>query len=81
MSSWLRAEPNTWPEKTPLTFRVFHVTLPQGPKAQPHAVMVSNGELTRADIQKLFVKWGEESQRLRLLPPPAPAPAENPPAP
>lgn len=70
LQSWLRAEPNTYPERTPMLYRVFLVTGDNKGRAHySHNVMVSNGRLKKDDVLSLFAAWDAEALRIAQLPP------------
>ena len=70
LSSWLRAEPNTFPERTPMLYRVFLVTGDaKGRRSYEHTVMVSNNVLKKEDVATLFTAWDAEALRIAQLPP------------
>ena len=68
--SWLRAEPNTFPERTPMLYRIFLVTEDiKGRPSYEHTVMVSNNALNKNDVATLFAAWDVEGTRIAQLPP------------
>lgn len=68
--SWLRAEPNTYPERTPMLYRIFIVTADARDRAShEHRVMVSNNALKKDDVAALFTAWDAEAARIAALPP------------
>lgn len=68
--SWLRAEPNTFPERTPMLYRIFLITADaKGRPNYEHQVMVSNNVLKKDDVTALFAAWDEEALRIAQLPP------------
>lgn len=70
LPSWLRAEPNTFPERTPMLYRIFLVTADaKGRPNYEHQVMVSNNALNKNDVVALFAAWDEEALRIAQLPP------------
>ena len=89
VETWLRAEPNTFPERTPMLYRIFMLTADEkGRAGYEHIVMVSNNMLDKDDVALLFAAWDAEGVRIANLPPEpddkkpeAAKPAEKPPAP
>ena len=87
--TWLRAEPNVFPERTPVLYRIFMVIGDEkGRPGYEHTVMVSNNMLDRDDVAVLFAAWDAEGVRIAQLPPEPPekkpegnAPEVRPPAP
>jgi len=70
LSSWLRAEPNTYPERTPMLYRIFLVTADEKARAgYEHTVMVSNNALNKNEVAALFTAWNNEAARIAQLPP------------
>lgn len=75
VETWLRAEPNTFPERTPMLYRIFMLTADEkGRAGYEHIVMVSNNMLDKDDVALLFAAWDAEGVRIAQLPP---EPIEN----